>query len=104
MKKTFGFITMSPLGMLTAEYITIGVVVALFSAFLGFYSAACIIADKCYPELSLETIQLVHRELFHNMAVAAAVYSLIIFALYWFFARGQVKKIVALAQQRMGEN
>lgn len=100
MKKLFGLVTISPLGLLTGEYIAMGVVVALFSALLGFYSAAFIIAEKCYPELRLETIQLVHRDLFHNMPLAVAVYGLMIFALYWFFARSQVKKITALAQQR----
>jgi len=84
------------LGVLTAEYVGVGVVVSLLSAFLGFYGAAFIIADKCYPELGLETIQLVHRALFHNMALAAGAYSLLIFALYWVFARGQLKRLKEL--------
>jgi len=81
------------LKILTAEYVGVGVVVSLLSAFLGFYGAAFIIADKCYPELGLETIQLVHRALFRNMALAAAFYSILIFSLYWVFARGQIKRL-----------
>ncbi|MDD2804897.1 MAG: hypothetical protein PHV33_05025 [Elusimicrobiales bacterium] len=81
------------MGRLTAEYVGVGVVVSLLSAFLGFYGAAFVIADKCYPELGLETIQLVHRALFHNMALAAAVYSIFIFSLYWVFARGQIRRL-----------
>ena len=104
MKKLFGLVNTSPLALLTSEYIVIGVVVSMFSALLGFYSAAFIIADKCYPELSLQTVQLVHRDLFHNMPLAIAVYGLMIFALYWFFARSQVKKITELAQQRQRGN
>ena len=90
---------MSPLEILTTEYIGVGVVVSLFSAFLGFYSAAYVVAEKCYPELAVETIQAVHRQLFHNMGLAALVYALLIFSLYWFFARGQIKHILKIAKQ-----
>lgn len=99
MRKIPGLKKMSPLGILTAEYVAVGVVVSLLSAFLGFYSAAYIIAEKCYPELGIETIQLVHRQLFHNMALGAAVYTLVIFALYLVFARSQLKSIFKMARQ-----
>lgn len=104
MKKIFGLVKMSPLQILTAEYIGIGVVVSVFSAFLGFYCAAFVVADKCYPELAVETIQIVHRQLFHNMALAAGGYSLVVFSLYWFFARGQIKHILRIARQAERES
>jgi len=100
MKRITGSLKNSASGRLTLEYISVGVVVSLLSAFLGFYSAAFIIADKCYPELGLETIQTVHRQLFHNMALAAAIYALVLFSLYWFLARSQIKNLLRTAGQR----
>ena len=99
MRNIFASLKRSPLGVLTAQYVAVGVVVSLLSAFLGFYSAAYIIAEKCYPELGVETIQLVHRQLFHNMALGAAVYTLVIFALYLVFARSQLRSILEMARQ-----
>lgn len=96
MKRIFGLKKASPLGILTAEYIFMGVLISLFSVFLGFYTAAFILAEKCYPELTLETINLVHQQIFHNLPLTAAGYSLLIFVFYWFFARSQVKSIARI--------
>ncbi|HBA59979.1 MAG TPA: hypothetical protein DCZ92_04000 [Elusimicrobia bacterium] len=76
-----------------------GVVISLFSVFLGFYTAATIMADNCYPELGLETIKLVHRQIFNSLPIAAAGYSSLVFIFYWFFARGQVNRIVRTLKQ-----
>jgi len=102
MKKIFGFIKMSSLDVLAAEYIGLGVLVSLFSIFLGFYAAAFILADQCYPELGLATIEIIHRQIFHNLALWAAGYSLVIFILYWVFAGAQVKSIVKIARETAG--
>jgi len=98
MRKVFGLKKASPLGILTAEYIFMGVLISLFSVFLGFYTAAFILADKCYPELTLKTINLVHGQIFHSLPLAAAGYSLLIFIFYWFFARSQVKSIARIVR------
>ncbi|OGS12968.1 MAG: hypothetical protein A2234_03000 [Elusimicrobia bacterium RIFOXYA2_FULL_58_8] len=87
---------------MTVEYVAVGVVVSLASVLLGFYSAAFIIAEKCYPELGVETISAVHRQLFYGMPLAMAVYALSVFALYWFFARGHVKSMASLMKQPDG--
>lgn len=75
-------------GIQGREFIGLGVTVSLLSALLGFYTAAYLMADKCYPELGIDTIQAIHRELFHNIGIAAATYALAVFALFWFFTRG----------------
>lgn len=97
-------IKMSPLTRLTAEYTGMGVLISLFSIFFGFYSAALLMADKCYPELGLETIQAVHRQIFNNLNVAMAGYSLLIFTFYWFFAKNHIKNILKAAQQPAEKN
>jgi hypothetical protein len=94
MKKIFGIVRLSPIGVVRAEYVGLGVLMSLLSAFLGFYSAAFIMADKCFPELGVGTIQAVHRELFSGIPLAAAGYTLLVFALFWVFAREHIKRTV----------
>lgn len=104
MKKIFGIAKISPLTRLTAEYVGMGVVVSLFSIFFGFYAAALLMADKCYPELSLATIQTIHRQIFHNLDLAVAGYSFLIFIFYWFFAKNQIRNILMIARRPAEED
>jgi hypothetical protein len=104
MKRFIKVKKISPLTRLTAEYIGMGVLVSLFSTFFGFYAAALLMADKCYPELGIDTIQTIHRQIFKNLDLALAGYSSLIFVFYWFFAKNQIKNILAIARQPAEEN
>lgn len=96
MKKIFEPVRLSPIGRLRAEYIGLGVLMALLSAFLGFYSAAFVAADKCFPELGLRTLQDAHRALFRDLPVFAALYSAAVFSLYWVFARSHLRRLAEM--------